>query len=88
MACYKVCIVLLQYCIIYYSQYLLEEKGRVWSLVPEVFCPLVCSHARKVDQSMTPGLTHITWSSLNVDSFLHRVEESITLFERFTKEVR
>lgn len=59
----------------------------MWCMVPEVFCPLAYNHARKVDHSMMPGLTHITWTSLNINSFLDRVEKSIDLFERFTKHV-
>ena len=59
----------------------------MWSMVPEVFCPLVRSHAHKMDQSMMPGLTHITWTSLNIHSFLGRVGNSIALFETFTKHV-
>ena len=36
---------------------------------------------------MGAGLVHVTWASLNVDNFLKRVEEAITDFERFTKQI-
>ena len=36
---------------------------------------------------MGVGLVHVTWASLNVDSFLKSVEEAIANFERFTKQV-
>ena len=36
---------------------------------------------------MSAGMAHITWSSLNVEVFLKRVEETIKQFEIFTKQV-
>lgn len=36
---------------------------------------------------MTPGLIQVTWTSLNVDSFLRTIENAILQFERLTKQV-
>lgn len=36
---------------------------------------------------MSAGLAHVTWASLGVSNFLKRVEESITTFELFTKQI-
>lgn len=66
---------------------MLEEKRRVWKMVPDVFQPLMRYHARKVDYSMTAGHSQLTWTSLNVDSFLTKVETAIAQFERLTKQV-
>ncbi len=59
----------------------------MWGSVPDVFQLLMKYHARKVDYAMTPGLTQLTWTSLNVDSFLTRVETAISQFERLNKQV-
>ena len=56
-------------------------------LVPQTFRLLVRTHLRRLDQNLTPALTQITWSSLNVDSFLNRVEKSIKDLETFIKDV-
>ena len=36
---------------------------------------------------MGAGLVHVTWASLGITNFLKRVEESITTFELFTKQI-
>lgn len=56
-------------------------------MVPEVFRSLMIYHSRKVDYAMTPGLNQLTWTSLNAEKFLHKVEASISQFERVTKQV-
>ena len=68
-------------------QYLLEEKDRVWELVPDVFQLVMKYHARKMDYAMTPGLTQLTWTSLNLEPFLSKVQQAISQFERLTKQV-
>ena len=55
--------------------------------MPDVFQPLMRYHARKVDFAMTAGLSQLTWMSLNVDSFLIKVETAISQFERLSKQV-
>lgn len=57
-------------------------------MVPDVFHPLIKYHSRKVDYAMTPGVNQLTWTSLNVGSFLEKVEAAIAQFERLTKQVR
>lgn len=56
-------------------------------MIPEVFCPIMKYHSRKVDYSMTPGLTQITWTSLNADKFLDKVEAELSQFEQLIKQV-
>lgn len=69
-------------------QFLLEEKERVWSVVPDVFHSLMKYHSRKVDYAMTAGLNQLSWTSLNLEGFLQKVESAIAQFERLTKQVR
>jgi len=56
-------------------------------MVPQTFRQLVRTHLHRLDQTLTPGLTQITWSSLNVPAFLGRVEAGINSFETFVKDV-
>lgn len=59
----------------------------MWELVPDVFQLLMKYHARKMDYAMTPGLTQLTWTSLNLEPFLSKVQQAISQFERLTKQV-
>ena len=56
-------------------------------MVPQTFCQLVRTHLHRLDQTLISGLTQITWSSLNVTSFLNHVETNISAFETFIKDV-
>lgn len=66
---------------------MLEEKDRVGLTVADVFHPLMKYHSRKIDYALTPGLTQLTWTSLNVENFLQKVEAAIAQFERLIKQV-
>ena len=55
--------------------------------MPEVFRPLMKYHMRKVDHAMIAGLHQLTWTSLNLESFLQKIEDAIAQFERLTKQV-
>lgn len=68
-------------------QFLIEEKNRVWSMVPDIFHSLMKYHSRKVDYAMMTGLNQLTWTSLNLENFLQKVENAISQFERLTKQV-
>ena len=40
-----------------------------------------------MDAALLPGLTHITWSSLNIQQFLAKVTGVIGEFDRFLQQV-
>lgn len=56
-------------------------------MVPDVFHSLMKYHSRKVDCAMIAGLHQLTWTSLNLEPFLQKVEGAIAQFERLTKQV-
>ncbi len=39
--------------------------------------PLLTSHIDTVIRSLLPGWTTLTWSTMNIDAFLHRVQGSV-----------
>ncbi len=57
------------------------------AMVPSIFRTLIRPHLRKLDHTLTPALTQLTWSSLNVNSFLNKMEKNIKNFEIFIKDV-
>lgn len=53
------------------------ENNRVRAKVPELFSPLMGPHLEKVDEVLSPGLTVLSWSSLNLGSFIDAVYASL-----------
>lgn len=60
-------------------------RASPWLLVP--VCDALSPPSFQVDQAMSAGLRQISWSSLNVQTFLRRVEAATAEFKRFSKQV-
>ncbi|XP_049624319.1 dynein axonemal heavy chain 5 [Suncus etruscus] len=55
---------------------MLAEYQRVKSKMPPIIEQLMVPHFAKVDEALQPGLTALTWTSLNIDQFLkHSIEK-------------
>lgn len=52
---------------------MLEENKNVRDKIPDLFHNLMISHLEKVDEVLSPGLTVLRWTSLNVDSYVESV---------------
>ena len=52
---------------------MLEENKNVRNKIPDLFRYLMVSHLEKVDEVLSPGLTVLRWTSLNVDSYVESV---------------
>lgn len=52
-----------------------------------VFAALMEPHLERVDEVISPGLTIIRWSSLNIDSYLSDVGESLRELELLVERV-
>ena len=48
------------------------------ALAPEVLLAVLGPHLDAVDAAMAPGLGLLTWTSLNIDVYLHRVHQVLT----------
>ena len=56
---------------------MLQENKRVREKIPPAFEPLMGPHISKVDEAIEPGLTKITWTSINVEEYIERVHERL-----------
>ena len=43
------------------------------ALAPEVLIAVLGPHLDAVDAALAPGMGLLTWTSLNIDGYLHRV---------------
>lgn len=58
-------------------QLLVNENKRVRNKIPELLSPLMDLHFEKVDKAISPGLTLIQWTSINLDAFISSVTTSL-----------
>ena len=58
---------------IFIFQLMVAENNRVRDKVSELFAPLMGPHLEKVDEALSPGLTVLSWSSLNLGLFIDSV---------------
>ena len=52
-----------------------QEHERVVALAPKVLLAVLKPHLEAVDAALAPGLGLLTWTSLNIDGYLHRVHQ-------------
>ena len=52
---------------------LLEENKRVRGLIKSVFEPLMAPHISQIDASIEPGLSELSWTSMNIQSYIDGV---------------
>ena len=64
-----------------FLQHLVEENGRIRGKIPELFAPLMGPHLERVDEVISPGLTLLRWTSLNIGAFVESVQESLKELE-------
>ena len=52
-----------------------QEYNRVSSIVPATLAGLLAPHLESLAAKLQPGLLVLTWTSLNIDGFLHRYHQ-------------
>ena len=52
---------------------MVNENNRVRAKIPDLFTPLMGPHLDKVDEVLSPGLTVLSWGSLNLGSYIDAV---------------
>ncbi|XP_030605717.1 dynein heavy chain 5, axonemal isoform X1 [Archocentrus centrarchus] len=62
-------------------QLMLSENTRVRAKIQSVFEQLAMPHVAKVDEAIQPGLTSLSWTSLNIDKYLSRVDKALADLE-------
>ena len=68
-------------------EYVLEDFYRVEKSIDPPLRPLMAPHLDTVVRCLLPGWTTLTWSTMNIDVFLHRVQTSITSLRNLASKV-
>lgn len=56
---------------------MLEENKRVRKKIPHAFEELMGPHIKGVDDSIEPGLTKLSWTSLNIEEYIQDVYKQL-----------
>jgi dynein heavy chain len=60
---------------------MLQESQRVKSKIPTAFEALMGPHTSKVDTALEPGLTKLSWTSLNIQEYMDKVYKTLADLE-------
>ena len=73
----------------YYDEltFALKEYERVLALVPPVCKPVIRPHLEDLDRKIHPGMVLLTWQSMNIDGYLHRVHTGVALVESLMHKI-
>ena len=66
---------------------MVSENARVREKIPELFVTLMGPHMEKVDEVISPGLTLLRWTSLNIGSFVDSVYKALEELELLVDRV-
>ena len=66
---------------------MVSENARVRGKIPELFVTLMGPHVEKVDEVISPGLTLLRWTSLNIGSFEDSVYKALEELELLVDRV-
>ncbi|XP_056421918.1 uncharacterized protein LOC130362045 isoform X2 [Hyla sarda] len=64
-----------------------KEYGRIQQAIPENFAVLFSAHLEKVNHQFQPGLSTLSWSSVNIEGFLHQTSAAVKRFQTVVAEV-
>lgn len=60
---------------------MVSENDRIRGMVPELFATLMEPHIERVDEIISPGLSLLRWTSLNILSFVQSVQNALQELE-------
>jgi dynein heavy chain len=74
---------------LYYSQlkFVLGEYERVESHVIPVVNPLISAHQDHLNSKVEPGLSLLTWQSLNIEQYVSRMQHGIMKFDELMHKI-
>jgi dynein heavy chain len=63
----------------YYNElsYSLDSYRAVAAQIPPVLLPLLEPHLRDFERKLHPGMVTLTWASMNIDGYLHRLHATL-----------
>eukprot|EP00002_Diphylleia_rotans_P028875 TRINITY_DN5840_c0_g1_i3.p1 TRINITY_DN5840_c0_g1~~TRINITY_DN5840_c0_g1_i3.p1 ORF type:complete len:4482 (-),score=987.95 TRINITY_DN5840_c0_g1_i3:157-13602(-) len=73
----------------YYDQleYALNEYQRITSQVLPVCKSVLRPHLEDIDRKLVPGMMTLTWTSMNIDAFLHRIHTNLSRAEELISNI-
>eukprot|EP00898_Chlorokybus_atmophyticus_P005691 jgi/Chlat1/6122/Chrsp409S05665 len=73
----------------YYNQlsYALKEYDRVVGCILPVVKPLLGPHLDDLDKKIQPGMYILTWTSMNIDGYLHRIHNGLARLEELIRKI-
>eukprot|EP00899_Mesostigma_viride_P009796 jgi/Mesvir1/18818/Mv04309-RA.2 len=73
----------------YYNQlsYALREYDRVMASILVVAKPLLGPHLDDLDKKIQPGMFILTWTSMNIDGYLHRIHNGLARLEELIRKI-
>ena len=74
----------------FYNQltYALKQYESVLSRVMDKISPLLKPHLADMEANLEPGLVSLTWTSMNIDAFLHTMFNGVTQLEELISKVK
>ena len=68
----------------YYNEldYLLKEYERVLGKIRPITKPLLAPHLEDLEYKLRPGIVTLTWTSMNIDGYLHHVHSGLQKLEQ------
>lgn len=74
----------------YYFQrlcHIVREHSRVMNSMRSILKPLLKPHIDDLEKKLAPGLTVLSWMSLNIDGFIHLLTHAISRFEELVSKI-
>ena len=68
-------------------EHVLDEFYTVQGSINHLIQPLLVPHIEGCVRSLLPGCTTLTWSSMNIDAFLYRVNTSVASLKMLVEKV-
>jgi dynein heavy chain len=66
----------------------LLEYNRTVSRIPPTMKTLMASHLEEFERIFRPGMTSLTWLSMNIDAYLHKVHSTMRRLNELISKVR
>ena len=74
----------------YYFQqltHIVKEHGRIMASIKSIVKPLLKPHIDDLEAKIAPGLSVLSWTSLNIDGFIHLLTAALHRFEELVSKV-
>ncbi|KAJ0182474.1 hypothetical protein K1T71_001843 [Dendrolimus kikuchii] len=68
-------------------KYLVERNNQIRKSMPKLYLPLLRAQLIKLDKAFAPGLSTITWTSLEIPTYCENIEAVLDEVDLFVKEV-